>query len=141
MRTGWGRLLAVDHVDVSGFAGALKQLLLASYGLYPADLAREVADAAGRLGGEDVIVLLSDYDQRALVGFESDDDRTFAIDGPGPGLAFGTRSWSKSHCARAGDGCGYRRRTLRNGTAFLASLTTGRFQRATGRRLPRWSAS
>jgi hypothetical protein len=88
MRTCWGRLLAVDHVDVSGFAEALKQLLLASYGLYPADLAREVADAAGHLGGEDVIVLLSDYDQRALVGFEADDDRTFAIDGPGPGLAF-----------------------------------------------------
>ena len=78
----------VDEVAAAGLGRALQQLLLASYGLYPADLAREVADAAGHLGGEDVVVLLSDYDQRTLVGFDRDDDRTFPIDGPGPGLAF-----------------------------------------------------
>ena len=39
------------------------------------------------LGGSDVSLLLADYDQRSLVGFEGD-DRTFPIDGPGPGLAF-----------------------------------------------------
>ena len=66
----------------------MKQLLLASYGLYPADLARELADACGHLGGEEVVLLLSDYDQQALVGFDRDDDRTFLVDGPGPGQAF-----------------------------------------------------
>jgi hypothetical protein len=78
----------VEDAEVAGLGRALKQLLLASYGLYPADLAREVADAARHLGGEDVTVLLSDYDQRTLVGFDREDDRTFPIDGPGPGLAF-----------------------------------------------------
>ena len=78
----------VDDAEVEGLGRALKQVLLASYGLYPADLAHEVADAARHLGGEDVIILLSDYDQRKLVGFDNDDDRTFPIDEPGPGLAF-----------------------------------------------------
>jgi serine phosphatase RsbU (regulator of sigma subunit) len=78
----------VDDADTVELGRALQQLLVASYGLHPGDLAREVADAAGHLGGEDVMVLLADYDQRTLVGFDLDDDRTFPIDGPGPGLAF-----------------------------------------------------
>jgi hypothetical protein len=67
---------------------ALKQLLLASYGLYPADLARELADAARHLGGAEVALLLSDYDQQVLVGFDVDDPTTYAIDADGPGEAF-----------------------------------------------------
>ena len=82
-----GRIFGVEDAE-AGLGRALKQLLLASYGLYPADLAREVADAARHMGGEDVTVLLSDYDQRTLVGFDRYDDRTFPIDGSGPGLAF-----------------------------------------------------
>ena len=71
-----------------GLREALQQLLLASYGLYPEDLAREVADVASHLGGDDVMLLLADYDQRTLVSFDADDERAFEIDGPGPGLAF-----------------------------------------------------
>ncbi len=78
----------MDDAAAAGLGRALQKLLLASYGLYPADLAREVSDAARHLGGEDIMVLLSDYDQRTLVGFDFDDDRTFPVDGPGPGHAF-----------------------------------------------------
>ena len=74
---------------------ALQQLLLASYGLYPNDLESEVRLASVHLGGEDVMLLLADYDQRFLVRFEHD-DRTFSIDGPGPGEAFRQRSRSRS---------------------------------------------
>jgi hypothetical protein len=35
-----------------------------------------------------VVLLLSDYDQDSLVAFDHDDDRTFPVEGPGPGLAF-----------------------------------------------------
>ena len=80
------RQVEEQHHDRLG--RALQQVLLASYGLYADDLVREVADAASHLGGEDVILLLADYDQRVLVGFEGDDDRTFPIEGHGPGLAF-----------------------------------------------------
>ena len=52
---------------------ALKQLLLASYGLYPADVAGELADACRHLGGDEVVLLLADYDQHSLVGFERDE--------------------------------------------------------------------
>jgi Stage II sporulation protein E (SpoIIE) len=67
---------------------ALQQMLLASYGLYAEDLVREVTDAVRHVGGEEVILLLADYDQRMLLGFEEADDRTFPIEGAGPGLAF-----------------------------------------------------
>ena len=43
---------------------------------------------ASDLGGDDVMLLLADYDQRTLVSFDADDGRAFEIDGPGPGLAF-----------------------------------------------------
>ena len=71
-----------------GLGLALRQLLLASYGLYPADLAAEVGDACRHLGGLDVILLLADYDQVSLVGFDADDGWSFPIDGPGAGQAF-----------------------------------------------------
>jgi hypothetical protein len=74
--------------QLAALARTLSQLLRASYGLHPADLASEVADASRHLGGHDVQLLLADYDQHALVGFDADDERTFLIDGPGPGLAF-----------------------------------------------------
>ena len=77
-----------DTDELAALGRALKQLLLASYGLYPDDLAAEVADACSRLGGGEVMLLLVDCDQHALVGFDHDDDRTFPVDGPGPGLAF-----------------------------------------------------
>jgi serine phosphatase RsbU (regulator of sigma subunit) len=79
----------VEEPDQSAALGyALKQLLLASYGLYPADVARELADACRHLGGDEVVLLLADYDQHSLVGFEQDSDRAFLVEGPGPGLAF-----------------------------------------------------
>ena len=91
---------------------ALQQLLLASYGLYPDDLENEVRAASVHLGGEDVVLLLADYDQRFLVGFEQD-DRTFSIDGPGPGLAFRHEvaveeplEWTASAPLGAGEGLG-----------------------------------
>ena len=84
----WGKLAAVGDERSHGFGHALQQLLLASYGMYPEDLAREVADAARHLGGDEVVLLLADYDQRALVAFDVGDDRMFDIDGPGPGAAF-----------------------------------------------------
>lgn len=77
-----------DTEELAALGLTLQQLLLASYGLYPTDLAREVRDAVRHLDGEDVVLLLSDYDQEVLVGFEPDDDRTYPIDGEGPGLAF-----------------------------------------------------
>jgi hypothetical protein len=77
-----------EHEELAALARTLQQLLLASYGLYPTDLARELGDAVGHLGGEDLVLLLSDYDQQVLVGFEPDDDRTYPIDGDGPGLAY-----------------------------------------------------
>jgi hypothetical protein len=77
-----------DEEELAGLARALQQMLLASYGLYPTDLVRELADALGHLGGEDVVLLLSDYDQELLIGFEPDDDRSFRIDDDGPGLAY-----------------------------------------------------
>jgi hypothetical protein len=53
------RLLVVDEIEaLAGLAKVLKQLLLASYGLYPQDLAGEVASAARHLGGDDVMLLL-----------------------------------------------------------------------------------
>ena len=76
-----------DSDQFAALGRALHQLLLASYGLNPADLEVEVRRAAAHLGGEDVMLLLADYDQHFLVGFEQD-DQTFPIDGPGPGLAF-----------------------------------------------------
>jgi serine phosphatase RsbU (regulator of sigma subunit) len=77
-----------EIAQLAALARVLKQLLLASYGLYPEDLSRELADAARHLGGEDVVLLLSDYDQHELIGFDWDDGRTYPIDGPGPGAAF-----------------------------------------------------
>ena len=71
-----------------GLGQALRQLLLASYGLYPADLAAEVAAACRHLGGREVSLLLADYDQVSLVGFEVGDERSSPIDGPGAGEAF-----------------------------------------------------
>ena len=76
-----------DAEQFAALGRALQQLLLASYGLYPDDLENEVQRATAHLGAEDVMLLLSDYDQRSLVGFDRP-DLTFAIDGPGPGLAF-----------------------------------------------------
>jgi hypothetical protein len=67
---------------------ALRELLQASYGLYPDDLSTAVARACRHLGGAEVVLLLADYDQVSLVGFDLDDERTFAIDDPGPGHAF-----------------------------------------------------
>jgi Stage II sporulation protein E (SpoIIE) len=89
IETAWlGQNASVEDADQFAALGrALQQLLLASYGLYPADLENEVRRASAHLGGEDVMLLLSDYDQRLLVGFDRDDP-TFPIDGPGPGLAF-----------------------------------------------------
>jgi hypothetical protein len=82
------RLLSVEETDqLAALGRALQQLLLASYGLHPTDLAGEVENVCGHLGGEDVMLLLSDYDQHALVGFDSD-EWTFPVDGPGPGQAF-----------------------------------------------------
>ncbi len=78
----------MNDADLDGLGRALRQLLLASYGLYAEDLAREVADAARHLGGAEVDLLLADYDQRTLVGYEPGDGREHDIDGPGPGLAF-----------------------------------------------------
>jgi hypothetical protein len=78
----------VDDAHLAGLGRALQQLLLASYGMYPEDLQRQVSDAAGHLGGEDVVLLLADYDQQFLVGFERDDERRFLIDAPGPGLSY-----------------------------------------------------
>jgi serine phosphatase RsbU (regulator of sigma subunit) len=87
--TGSGRLLNVEDVEeLAALGAALKDLLLASYGLYPSDLARVVAEASRHLGGDEVVLLLADYDQHSLVGFDSDDDREFPVEGPGPGLAF-----------------------------------------------------
>lgn len=83
-----GRLAVVEDEPQDGLGRLLQQLLLASYGLYPEDLAREVADAAAHLGGDEVDLLLADYDQRTLVAFDADDGRTFEVDGPGPGFAF-----------------------------------------------------
>jgi hypothetical protein len=84
-----GQTAAVEQKDqLVALARSLKHLLRASYGMYPADLAREVATACRHLGGADVILLLSDYDQHTLVGYEQDDDRAVPVDGPGPGLAF-----------------------------------------------------
>ena len=74
--------------QLAALGSALKQLLLASYGLYPTDLARELAEACRRLGGYDVVLLLADYDQHSLVAFDLDDDLTFPVEGPGPGRAF-----------------------------------------------------
>ena len=84
---GWLRWV-VDSDQLAGVGRALKQLLLGSYGLYPDDLNSEVADACRHLGGQDVTLLLADYDQMFLVGFDSDDERSFPIDGPGPAQAF-----------------------------------------------------
>src|SRR4051794_25998974 len=77
-----------DTQQLAALARALVQLLRASYGLYPTDLAAEVADACRHLGGRDVRLLLADYDQQSLVGFDRDDEEQFLVDGPGPGLAF-----------------------------------------------------
>ena len=77
-----------ERGQLAALGSALKQLLLASYGLYPADVARELAEACRHLGGYDVVLLLADYDQHSLVGFDRDDDRTFPVEGPGPGRAF-----------------------------------------------------
>jgi hypothetical protein len=74
--------------QLAGVGRALKQLLLASYGLYPTDLSAELADACRHLGGREVTLLLVDYDQTVLVGFDADDERSFPIDGPGPAQAF-----------------------------------------------------
>jgi serine phosphatase RsbU (regulator of sigma subunit) len=77
-----------ETTQFAALGRALSELLLASYGLYPDDLARAVARVSRHLGGDQVVLLLCDFDQRSLVGFDRDDDRVFPIDGPGPGLAF-----------------------------------------------------
>jgi serine phosphatase RsbU (regulator of sigma subunit) len=77
-----------ETVELAALGRALEHLLFASYGLYPSDLAHEVAEACRHLGGAEVVLLLSDYDQHSLVGFDFDDDRAFPVEGPGPGLAF-----------------------------------------------------
>lgn len=79
----------MEEIDaLVGLARTLEQLLLASYGLYPQDLAREVASAARHLGGDEVVLLLADYEQHMLVAFDDSDDRTYSIDESGPGRAF-----------------------------------------------------
>jgi hypothetical protein len=79
----------VDQTDqLVALVRALGHLLRASQGLYASDLARETAVACHHLGGDDVVLLLADYDQHSLVAFDQDDDRTFPVEGPGPGLAF-----------------------------------------------------
>jgi hypothetical protein len=83
-----GQTPCVDDERHDGFARAVQQLLLASYGMVPEDLGHEVAGAARQLGGDDVVLLLADYDQRALIAFDLGDERTFDIDGSGPGAAF-----------------------------------------------------
>jgi hypothetical protein len=74
--------------DLAALARVLRQLLLASYGMYPDDLAAEVADACRHLGASEVVVLLVDHDQDLLVAFAEGDDRTYMVDDPGPGDAF-----------------------------------------------------
>jgi hypothetical protein len=80
--------VADDDAALVGLARALRQLLVGSYGMYPTDLAAEVAEAGRHLGASETVVLLADYDQLRLVGFDRDDDRSHAIDDPGPGEAF-----------------------------------------------------
>jgi hypothetical protein len=77
-----------ETAQLAALGRALRDFLLASYGLHPADLPRAAAEACRHLGGDEVILLLSDYDQHVLAAFDPDDDRTFPIDGPGPGHAF-----------------------------------------------------
>src|SRR3546814_11612163 len=74
--------------QLAALARTLKQLLLASYGLYPDDIGRELASAVTHLGGSELSLLLADYDQRVLVSFAAADDRTYDIEGSGPGEAF-----------------------------------------------------
>jgi serine phosphatase RsbU (regulator of sigma subunit) len=82
------RLASIGSEEqLANLGRAVRQLLLASYGLYPADLAAAVAAACRHLGGRDVSLLLADYDQMALVGFADGDD-SYPVDGPGPGQAF-----------------------------------------------------
>ena len=77
-----------DTEQLAACGRGLTRLLLASYGLHPDDLLREVRVACDDMGGSDVVVLLADYDQEELVAFDSDDALTVSIDGPGPGAAF-----------------------------------------------------
>jgi hypothetical protein len=83
-----GQTADVDDAHLAGLGRVLQDLLLASYGMYPEDLEREVVEAARHLGGSDVVLLVADYDQQVLVGFNRADERRFLIDGPGPGLSY-----------------------------------------------------
>src|SRR3546814_19549537 len=74
--------------QLAALARTLKQLLLASYGLYPDDIERELASDVPHLGGSELSLLLADYDQRVLVSFAAADDSTPDIAGSGPGEAF-----------------------------------------------------
>lgn len=78
----------MDDAHLAGLGRVLQHLLLASYGMYPEDLERELNAAVRHLGGDDVVLLLADYDQQLLVGFNRTDERRFLIDGPGPGLSY-----------------------------------------------------
>jgi Stage II sporulation protein E (SpoIIE) len=88
-RVGVDQTSVMDETEqLAALARVLKQLLLASYGLRPNDLAREVASAVGHLGASDAILLLADYDQQDLVAFDSGDDTRHPIDETVAGLAY-----------------------------------------------------
>lgn len=80
---------AAEDAELSRLGAALKQLLLASFGMRPDDLPAHVRDAAEVLGASETVVLVADLDQDVLrpldpePGVEEHD-----VDGEGPGLAY-----------------------------------------------------
>jgi hypothetical protein len=76
--------------QLAALGRTLQQLLLASFGMHPEDLERDVADAVRHLGGDNLEILLCDYDQTVLVPFDASDERVLPIDGSAAGVSFRT---------------------------------------------------